>query len=84
MNDETERMKKKTLLLSYYAQNGNTNNNNNVDSNSVTTTGPSSNGTVKESTNLTRNPFDLNAPSFEPDLYLKKVIKVRQQFLCLK
>jgi len=83
MNDDSERMKKKTLLLNYYAQNGTANNNNNnADSISITTTGEISNDistNIKETNNLTRNPFDMNAPSFEPDSYLKKLIKVRKK-----
>ncbi len=85
MNDDSERMKKKTLLLNYYAQNGTANNNNNnADSISITTTGEISNDistNIKETNNLTRNPFDMNAPSFEPDSYLKKLIKVRKKIV---
>lgn len=79
MNDETERMKKKSLLLSYYAQNGN--NSTNIDTISLATTGSSSSlNPINISTNVTtasiRDPYDINSTSFEPDLYLKKLIKV--------
>jgi hypothetical protein len=79
MNDETERMKKKSLLLSYYAQNGN--NSTNIDTISLATTGSSSSlNPINISTNITtasiRDPYDINSTSFEPDLYLKKLIKV--------
>ena len=77
MNDETERMKKKSLLLSYYAQNGN-NSTTNIDTISLATTGSSSSlNPINISTNVTtRDPYDINSTSFEPDLYLKKLIKV--------
>ena len=79
MNDETERMKKKSLLLSYYAQNGN--NSTNIDTISLATSGSSSSlNPINISTNITtasiRDPYDINSTSFEPDLYLKKLIKV--------
>lgn len=68
MSDELERMKKKTLLLNYYAQNGNNNNGDAV------STGDSS--SPLNANNHSRDPYDINTTSFEPDLYLKKLIKV--------
>ena len=63
MSDDLERIKKKALLQSYYS--GNTANNNN---NSPSTSSSSS-------LPVTKDPYDINSLSFEPDLYLKKLIK---------
>ena len=90
MSEEVERMKKKNLLLSYYSNN---NINQMADSSSITTTASSSSlnapnpnlssPTSKDSssntglTNNTKDPLDINSTSFEPDLYLRKLIRER-------
>lgn len=95
MSDDLERIKKKALLQSYY-QNSNANGQPNIaDTTSVTTTSSSSlngvnNNTISSlnskdsSTNqmyiYIKDPYDLNTTSFEPDLYLKKLIKVSEVF----
>lgn len=82
-----ERIKKKALLHSYYQNNEN----DRPDSSSYTTSSTSSlgangnhgNNTMSSLTTSSRDaygakePFDLNSSSFEPDLFLRKLIKDR-------
>lgn len=69
MSDDLERMKKKSMLLSYYSQNGNISNGE---------TAPSSMLSSSVVSQLqSKDPYDINSTSFEPDLYLKRLIKVK-------
>lgn len=70
MSEDTERIKKKNLLLSYYNQN-----------NSLGAGDSIQNGSTMSNYNSEvqihlKDPFDINSTSFEPDLFLKKLIKV--------
>jgi hypothetical protein len=78
MGDDAERIKKKALLQSYYQNNDN----GQPDSSSYTTSssslglGNSNSLNSKEQVKHSKDPYDLNATSFEADLFLKKLIKV--------
>ena len=81
MSDELERIKKKSLLQSYYQ-------NSQIDAASIGTGASSSSlnasnatssysaGMAAKEWSQTKDPYDLNSTTFEPDLFLKKLIKV--------
>lgn len=71
MTEDIERIKKKNLLLSYYNQDdslaaGDSNRNLAL-----------SNSSLESEVHIhLKDPYDINSNSFEPDLFLKKLIKV--------
>ena len=71
MSEDTERLKKKNLLLSYYNQN-----NTLGAGDSIQNASNMSNYNNSDVQIHLRDPFDINSTSFEPDLFLKKLIKV--------
>lgn len=71
MTEDIERIKKKNLLLSYYNQDDSL------------AAGDSNRNLVMSNSNLDhdvqihlKDPYDINSSNFEPDLFLKKLIKV--------
>ena len=78
MSDDLERIKKKALLQSYYQKKSN---DGTLDAASTTTSTSSMNS--KSDTNshqinvYQKDPYDLNSTTFEPDLFLRKLIKER-------
>ncbi len=69
MSDDLERIKKKALLQSYYS--GNNHNVTTTENSSFTS---ASSLSVNNVQNI-KDPYDINSVSFEPDLYLKNLIK---------
>lgn len=82
-NEELDRMKKKSQPINYYSSQVNSNNqfsNNSIgDTNSNMTSNSSfnSNENVSNQSSQLRDPFDINSSTFDPDMFLKRLIKVK-------
>ena len=85
-NEELDRMKKKSQPINYYSSQVNSNNqfsNNSIgDTNSNMTSNSSfnSNENVSNQSSQLRDPFDINSSTFDPDMFLKRLIKVKLSF----
>jgi hypothetical protein len=82
--NDIERMKKKSLLASYYNQDSSSSSlkeQNNDDNTSDFIYSPRQNENKQQQQLQLHNkdPYDVNSTTFEPDLYLKMLIKVKKK-----